>query len=204
MILDPNVDIKDPIKTTNTCNRLNKCNQCDYLSPHSNNLRKHMKGHSGEISNECSQCDYAFVSFTQFDDTYISYMSYMMAHNALYSYPLVNIARGTTDPGYKVYGLNYFSDQICINFSCKKKTEAPIFLYLLNKCKGNTTWLAVSWRIVSAGIKTEESNAGICAHSAYIPLHILTKLKHSETRSILHHLQVWSILIWKRRGGKAW
>ena len=55
--------------------------------------------------------------------------------------------------------------------------------------------MAVSWRIVSTGIKTEESSAAICAHSAYISLPILTKLKHSETKNILHHSQAWSISI---------
>ena len=47
--------------------------------------------------------------------------------------------------------------------------------------------------IVSAGIKTEESCAAMCAHSAYISVHILTKLKHSETKNILHHSKAWSI-----------
>ena len=37
----------------------NKCNQCDYSSSHRDNLRKHLKMHSGEKSNKCNQCDYA-------------------------------------------------------------------------------------------------------------------------------------------------
>ena len=59
--------------------------------------------------------------------------------------------------------------------------------------------MAVSWRIVCAGIKTAESSAAMCAHSAYISLHILTKLKHSETRNILHHSQAWG-----GGGSKSW
>ena len=55
--------------------------------------------------------------------------------------------------------------------------------------------------IVSAGIKTEESCAAMCAHSAYISLHILTKLKHSETKNILHHSQAWVNIL---KGPQRW
>ena len=36
-----------------------KCNQCDYASSQAGNLKLHLKTHSGEKSNKCNQCDYA-------------------------------------------------------------------------------------------------------------------------------------------------
>ena len=38
---------------------LQKCNLCDFASSRANNLRAHLKTHTGEKSNKCSQCDYA-------------------------------------------------------------------------------------------------------------------------------------------------
>ena len=37
----------------------NKCKQCDYASYQADNLRRHLKTHSGEKSNKCNQCDFA-------------------------------------------------------------------------------------------------------------------------------------------------
>ena len=36
-----------------------KCNLCDFASSRANNLRAHLKTHTGEKSNKCNQCDYA-------------------------------------------------------------------------------------------------------------------------------------------------
>ena len=44
---------------THTGEKSNKCNQCDYSSSHTGALRRHLKTHSGEKSNKCNQCDYA-------------------------------------------------------------------------------------------------------------------------------------------------
>ena len=38
---------------------LQKCNLCDFASSRANNLRAHLKTHTGEKSNKCNQCDYA-------------------------------------------------------------------------------------------------------------------------------------------------
>ena len=37
----------------------NKCNQCEYKSSQADNLRRHLKKHSGEKPNKCNQCDFA-------------------------------------------------------------------------------------------------------------------------------------------------
>ena len=37
---------------------LQKCNLCDFASSRANNLRAHLKTHTGEKSNKCNQCDY--------------------------------------------------------------------------------------------------------------------------------------------------
>ena len=47
---------KIPKKTPDNVIKSNKCNQCDYASSLEDNLRKHLKTHSGEKSNKC---DYA-------------------------------------------------------------------------------------------------------------------------------------------------
>ncbi|MCP3871912.1 MAG: C2H2-type zinc finger protein [Desulfobacteraceae bacterium] len=39
----------------------NKCNQCDYSSSQADNLRRHLKRHSGEKSNKCNQCEFASI-----------------------------------------------------------------------------------------------------------------------------------------------
>ena len=39
--------------------RSNRCNQCKYAYSKADNLRKHLKTHSGERPNKCNQCDYA-------------------------------------------------------------------------------------------------------------------------------------------------
>ena len=36
-----------------------KCTQCDYASVQSSTLRRHMKTHTGEKPHKCNQCDYA-------------------------------------------------------------------------------------------------------------------------------------------------
>ena len=36
-----------------------KCNQCNYTSSRKNNLKSHLKKHTGEKSHKCNQCDYA-------------------------------------------------------------------------------------------------------------------------------------------------
>ena len=42
-----------------TGEKSNKCSHCDYASSQAGHLRTHMKTHTGEKSNKCSQCDYA-------------------------------------------------------------------------------------------------------------------------------------------------
>ena len=47
-------------KFTNTSKKgEGKCNQCDYASSQADNMRAHLKTHSGEKSNKCNHCDYA-------------------------------------------------------------------------------------------------------------------------------------------------
>ena len=41
--------------------KVNKCNLCDYNSPKAENLKIHLKAHSGEKSFKCNQCDNASV-----------------------------------------------------------------------------------------------------------------------------------------------
>ena len=53
------LDDKISMRETNNCKKSHKCNQCNFASSWTNNLRKHMKAHSGEKSNTCNQCDYA-------------------------------------------------------------------------------------------------------------------------------------------------
>ena len=38
-----------------------KCNQCNYTSSRKNNLKSHLKKHTGEKSHKCKQCDYASI-----------------------------------------------------------------------------------------------------------------------------------------------
>ena len=44
---------------THSGEKSNKCKQCDYASSHASDLRRHMKSHSENESNKCKQCDYA-------------------------------------------------------------------------------------------------------------------------------------------------
>ena len=37
----------------------NECNQCEFASVEADNLKKHLKTHSGEKPNKCNQCDFA-------------------------------------------------------------------------------------------------------------------------------------------------
>ena len=51
--------IKAPMKETVNHMRPNKCNQCNFASAQANNLRRHLKMHSGEKSHQCKQCNFA-------------------------------------------------------------------------------------------------------------------------------------------------
>ena len=53
---------KDNLKShlkIHTGEKSNKCSQCDYASSNASSLRTHLKTHSGEKPNKCNQCDYA-------------------------------------------------------------------------------------------------------------------------------------------------
>ena len=54
-----NANVKIMKKMTDNIVKLNKCNQCEYTSSRAENLRQHLKTHSGEKLNKCKQCDYA-------------------------------------------------------------------------------------------------------------------------------------------------
>ena len=54
-----NDETKTHMRVTKTSQRKNNCNQCGFASDLADNLRRHLKTHSGEKSEKCSQFDYA-------------------------------------------------------------------------------------------------------------------------------------------------
>ena len=52
-------NVKNLKKTTENVTKSIKCNQCEFVSRQADDLRRHLKTHSGEKSNKCNQCDYA-------------------------------------------------------------------------------------------------------------------------------------------------
>ena len=53
-------NMKVPLRNINNAIiKPNKCSQCDFRSSRADNLRTHLKIHSGEKSNKCNQCNYA-------------------------------------------------------------------------------------------------------------------------------------------------
>ena len=48
-----------PIREADGREKSNKCYQCDSTFSRADNLRTHLKTHSGEKSYKCNQCDYA-------------------------------------------------------------------------------------------------------------------------------------------------
>ena len=53
-------NMKVPLRNINNAIiKPNKCSQCDFRSSRADNLRTHLKTHSGEKTKKCNQCDYA-------------------------------------------------------------------------------------------------------------------------------------------------